>query len=112
MKVLIWEKRRAKERQVLTYSKIKHHNSIGSFRPSYVTIVVSDKNPGARVMAPRCYFVDSKGYAERHFLFLLSCTPLAWAISSEQAESRKRLQVPKRLGGELRQKHDPCPVEP
>lgn len=98
MKVLVWEKRRAKERQVLRYSKIKHHNSIGGFRPSYVTIVVSDKNPGARVMAPKYYFVDSKGHAEGHFCFLLSCMPPAWALCSERAESQKQLEAPKRLG--------------
>ena len=43
MKVLVWEKGRAKERQVLGYFKIKHHNSIRGFPPSYITMVVSDK---------------------------------------------------------------------
>jgi hypothetical protein len=43
MKVLDWQKRRAKERQVLGHFKIKHHNSIRGFPPSCVTIVVSDK---------------------------------------------------------------------
>jgi hypothetical protein len=52
MKALVWEKRRAKERYVLRYSKIKHHNSIGGLRPSCVAIAVSDKNPGARVCHP------------------------------------------------------------
>jgi hypothetical protein len=98
VKVLVWEKKRVKERQVLRHSKIKHHNSIGGFRPSCVTIVVSDKNPGVRMMAPKCYFVDSKGHAEGYFRFLLSCTPPAWALCSEREESRKQLEAPKRPG--------------
>src|SRR2546423_15432223 len=98
MKVLVWEKGRAKERQVLRYSKIYHHNFIGGFHPSCVTIVVSDKNPGARVMAPKCYFVDSKGHAEGHFRFLLSWTPPGWPSCSERAELWKQLEAPKRLG--------------